>query len=155
VRQVDELGSVLAFVANWRAQRRRMRDTGRMAYHEAFWVAVAAAAPVIALANTVTMTDVAGVWLDAKVKRRSSIAREVYIGVLVFSGSSLLTQAYYLYRALQSLIAQNDAARPRAVAFYVAFGLLAVLVLVVYDVILRYILRNTEAQERTRLDRRG
>lgn len=35
-----------------------------MAFHESFWVAVATVAPVIALANTVTITDSVSVYFN-------------------------------------------------------------------------------------------
>ena len=65
-----------------------------MAYHEAYWVAVATAAPVIALANTVTITDTSKVWFGAKVQ--SDFTSGLYRLIVVLSGLNLLVQVWAL-----------------------------------------------------------
>ena len=85
-----------------------------MAYHEAFWVAVAAAAPVIALANTVSITDVVNLWTRFKIPRTKmslqsiSGLQSIYITVVFISSVNLVVQANAMYTALRSLFAEHD-----------------------------------------------
>ena len=76
------------------AIRRVIWQTTPVAYHESFWVAVAAAAPVIALANTVAITDAVNVWLETKVRGRSRDSRSAFVSIIGMASYNLLIQHY-------------------------------------------------------------
>jgi hypothetical protein len=101
-----------------------------MAYHESFWVAVAAAAPVIALANTVVITDVASTWLSVKVawRRRPLSHRFLFLAVNGLSGINLIDQTLALLLALKSLYSGVDAAPTTSESYVMGYGLLTVFI---------------------------
>jgi hypothetical protein len=82
-----------------------------MAYHESFWVAVAAAAPVIALSATVLITENAKLGVRAITEFGYSFWEHtqkaglitVWIGIL-----NILFQGFALWFALQSLANGKD-----------------------------------------------
>jgi hypothetical protein len=74
-----------------------------MSYHESFWLAVAAAAPIIALANTVAITDTGSLWLASKAKRHSVPSIYFYFANMTVSVTNLLVQALIFYSAMKSL----------------------------------------------------
>jgi hypothetical protein len=116
-----------------------------MAYHESFWVAVSAVAPVIALANTVAMTDLSGMWLQANVKGRARQSRIVYGIALSLALLTFLNQGLAVLWALLSLLKERDwpnSSMTGSVVFYVVSGLFALLAIVAYNVWLRYLLRE-------------
>jgi hypothetical protein len=112
-------------------------------FHESFWLAVAAAAPIIALANTVTITDSANVWFSAKARRQwpSTIA---YFIVLFVAGVNLVLQALVLRIALRNLLAERDINSGSPAISILIYGLIYVLILVFMSVILRRALRREE-----------
>jgi MFS family permease len=121
-----------------------------VAYHESFWIAVAAAAPVIALANTVSIIDLAGIWLASKMRRgrRRTFIMAFYFVFVFCSAANLCGQALILYVALRSLYEGIDIRSAEPVSSFVAAGLLYVLFIVIADVYLRHMLAFIEAQER-------
>jgi hypothetical protein len=68
-----------------------------MSYHESFRVAVAVAAPVIALANTVSITDAVTTWLSTDTRRPNPVSRVIYFVVVSVSVINFLIQAAALY----------------------------------------------------------
>ncbi len=86
-----------------------------MAYHETFWLAVATTAPVIALAATVSMSDIlklAGP--DREVNKPSSPelppGRQEVLWAMVLCTANLLTQLVILWNALDSIASGTDRA---------------------------------------------
>lgn len=94
--------------------------------HETFWLAVAAALPIIALANQINLTDALGTMLFARVARDSPIGTEVQyvrkrsrsaaLTSYFVGGANLLAQTAALGIALISLAIREDAF-PGAVPF--------------------------------------
>jgi len=78
-----------------------------MAYHETYQIALATAAPIIVLANTVTITDL-GNFLLEKWDKLSSNGRSGIVVVLVFVAVSFITQAFVFYIALNNLFNGSD-----------------------------------------------
>ena len=112
-----------------------------MAFHESFWVAVATAAPVIALANTVTILDITNVWFSTMKRKRSwSTPLLLYFVILLLSLVNLLGQTVAFYVALKSLALGRDFDTVDPLIGYVSGGLIYVLLAVILDVSLRYIL---------------
>jgi hypothetical protein len=109
-----------------------------VAYHETFWVAVAAAAPIIALANQVTLSDQA--MLAVVVRAVSSfraLGRDprvphgriaVVLAVAVYSLGyyNMLAQVWMLFVALMSLAHSYDRWTVKSVAGVLGLGLLVV-----------------------------
>jgi hypothetical protein len=117
-----------------------------VAYHESFWLAVAAATPVIALANTVSINDVVRLWLNVKVSRRSAISRERYISVIFFSTFNLILQSIFLFVTLFSLADEKDIGSRVLAATFTSFGIIYLGIIVIYNVRLRYALHREEAK---------
>jgi hypothetical protein len=112
-----------------------------MSYHEAYWVAIATAAPIIALANTVTITDAVNTWLNTERQYRRGGNEFLYWGIVIISAGNFVIQILALYWALESLGHESD---PSKVTFntagkYVVYGLAWVLVLVAYSTWLKYL----------------
>jgi len=118
-----------------------------MAYHESFWVAVAAAAPVIALANTVLVTDVAGVWLNVKSPPRPARYRLLFSGIILLSAINMFDQGLALLLALRSLYTERNAAPPSTETNILGYGLLVVFVTTVASVFLRFQLHSYEKRQ--------
>ena len=113
-----------------------------MEFHESFWVAVAAAAPVIALANTVSVIDAVNAWLTTPVRRRSDLAQTIYFVVFVGGAAAFGTEACMLLVALLSLSAKEDFFYASQATLFLMLGFLYTFILVAVDVILRYQLRK-------------
>lgn len=109
-----------------------------MAYHEAYWVAIATAAPVIALANTVSITDAANVWLNAKTRRRNSVPSALYVTVISYSVINTVLQLGALIQALLSLLKGKDYWDATLALLSVVSGLVLVFLTVMASVRLRY-----------------
>jgi hypothetical protein len=116
----------------------RFCNTMQMMFHEYFWAAIATAAPVIALANTVSITDVVNVWLDAKARPRSFISRFYYFVVVFCSALNLILQVIALLIALLCLLSKRDLASPVAAIVFVILGLVYVLITVLISAVLKY-----------------
>ena len=114
--------------------------TAPVAYHEAFWVASAAAAPVIALANVVTVSDAWGLARES-VRTLVSVAEEIGQPSMVdgliprtrtaeilyrVSLVNLVLQAAVLLASMISLADTGDHLPPMVVAAALAGGLAAV-----------------------------
>jgi hypothetical protein len=112
-----------------------------MVYRESLWLAAAAASPVIALANTVSMIDVTSVWLGSKSQSMPSFLRHLYFGVNLLSIFNLLLQALVLYRSAESLAQGKNLNDPTEIPFLLLYGLLVVLVSTFGSIFFRYILR--------------
>jgi hypothetical protein len=123
-----------------------------MAYHESFWVAIAAATPVIALTNTVAASDVTSLWLSAKATERSITSQFFFYAAVLLSGFNLLIQAILLFQALESLATGKDHKALFWAALVVAIGMAYVLVILASDIGLRYALRRDEARQNARTD---
>ena len=119
-----------------------------MAYHEAYRVGVATAAPVIALANTVSITDVIGAWFESTAQQRSYSSKLGYFTVLFASASNLIIQAALLFVALDRLLDESDGSLPLLAAFFLFEGLIYLLLIFYSDIRLRYILRRDESAEK-------
>jgi hypothetical protein len=121
-------------------------------YHESFCVAAAAVAPVIALANTVSVTDAARLWLEAKdTSVRKAIISQVYIGILLLSGTIFIAQAFVLYFAFESLYLRRDINIngnnvTHGTILIMISSLISILGVVAYSVLLRYLVRPQEAR---------
>lgn len=118
-----------------------------MTYHESFWVAVAAAAPVIALANTVAITDAFNVWSDAKLRRLSRTSKMAIVIICVGASGNLIFQGTSLYWALESLLFESDEPRVQAAVFDVVGGLAILFLIVFYGIMLRISLRHDERKD--------
>ncbi len=104
-------------------------------------MAVATAAPVIALANTVTILDITNTWFSTmKRKRNWSTPPLLYFFILVVSIVNLVSQATVFYAALKSLALGRDFDSVGPVIGFVSAGIIYVLLAVILDVSLRYIL---------------
>jgi hypothetical protein len=112
-------------------------NTTYMAYHEAYWVAIATAAPVIALANTVSITDAVNFWLSVKARRRGSVPGAWYVTVLFWSVCNIAIQLMALILALLSLLNGKDSDTIIAFMSMVA-GFVFVLLTVLANAKLRY-----------------
>jgi hypothetical protein len=90
-------------------------------YHETFWVAVAAGAPIIALANQFTLTESFGIWTDAwwlprissrkmSGRDRRNLRRFQHLALVPvgFGGVNMLAQLVALGLALSSLADRHD-----------------------------------------------
>jgi hypothetical protein len=109
--------------------------------HESFWVAVAAAAPVIAVANTVAITHALDPLFDTKSLLKSRWKRW-FIPALVLTGFNFGAQTVALYRALRSLLVAKDAASANYFIWAEVLGLFAVGVVVFCDYEIRYVFRR-------------
>jgi hypothetical protein len=106
-----------------------------MVYHENFWVAVAAAAPVIALANTVSIADAGKIWYGSKSSSRST---KILFNVIVYvSIVNYAAQAAALTAALNSLNAGRVMGRPEPVIAEIIYGLLSICFITNLGLILR------------------
>jgi hypothetical protein len=123
-----------------------------MAYHESFWVAMAAATPIIALANTVAITDAVNLWSAAKTPQRSSLAKAYYFGIISVSIINLLVQASLLYDSLESLATEEDYQTVQPALIFTVGGLVYVLVIAATSIVLRYLLREDEARQVKRVE---
>ena len=117
-----------------------------MSYHADFWVAIAAAAPVIALANTVSITDAVNTWLDADVRNMGDKSQILYFSILFLSALNFALQIAALYWALYSFREEKDQNIHLATEF-VLIGLVEVLALIVYGAILKYIAAKSKSKE--------
>jgi hypothetical protein len=120
-----------------------------MAYHESFWLAVSAASPIIGLANTVAITDLAGIWLQARAYRRSGPSRYYYVYAIVLAVANYFGQGLALYIALSSLLKGQDEPKGAGdtVLTFLMIGLADLLLIVLHNISLRYRLRRDEKQE--------
>ena len=98
---------ILTSLKDARLSRARFCNTMQMMFHESFWAAIATAAPVVALANTVSITDVVNVWLNAKARPRSFISRFYYFVVVFCSALNLILQVIALLIALLCLLVKG------------------------------------------------
>lgn len=126
-----------------------------MTYHESFWVAVAAAAPVIALANTVTITDLTSAYFSFdpasfRSRRSHTFSRLGYLAYVSCSAVNLCVLGLVLYIGLKSLYEGVDEIPPASVSFFVTIGLLYVLLMVIGNIQVRYVLRNVEKRAKER-----
>ena len=113
-------------------------NTRQMAYHEAYWVAIATAAPVIALANTVAITDALSVRFEAKVLPPARYWGQAYLTIFIISICSFLVQGLALADALRSLFAGKDEGHGSLITVFVTSGLLAVFATVWSSMFLRH-----------------
>jgi hypothetical protein len=132
-----------------RRPRYRESVTKLLAYHEAYWAAVAATAPVIGLANTVVLTDAIRLRFELDVVpvddpgwprsfRWLLPAGRSAINYLLIGGLiSILTQAYVLFEALTSLADGKNEYFPLSATILEAPGLLYVALLTGYVGLLR------------------
>ena len=71
-------------------------------------MAAAAAAPVIALANTVSITDAAGAWLEARKSSRVNELQDALIVAVGLSAINFINQTISLGIALSCLYDESD-----------------------------------------------
>jgi hypothetical protein len=102
-----------------------------MSYHEAYWVAIAAAAPVIALANTVAITDAVSTWLDTRREDHILLLRVTFFYIIFISVANFVGQTAALTVALASLRQERDIRTPLFAEDAVYFGLVFVLLIVI------------------------
>ncbi len=91
-------------------------QTARVAYHEAFWVVVGTAAPVIALASAVVYNRAPAVMADATKRRRETghdagVARFAFAVGMMVSGC-LVSQVVAFGAALLCLARETDISSP-------------------------------------------
>jgi hypothetical protein len=88
-------------------------DTGAMAYHETFWLAISATAPVIALAVTVSLSDTLRL-IDGNSRPDKSSPAKAEPGTWVvywasaLSCTNLASQLVFLFYALKSISSSKD-----------------------------------------------
>lgn len=120
-----------------------------MAYHEGFWIAVAAAAPVVALAAIVAFADIAGISGGRRGppdtdSRIISIGRGVLWSGYAAGLVNVLLQAVMLLLALLSLAAGHDQA-PLIIAEIMApLGILLLLIAGMLAVLERQVIHYAE-----------
>lgn len=95
-----------------------------MAYHETFWLAVSATAPVIALAATVSMSDVLKLTeVDYQGSKASSselpAGRQAALWSMVLCTMNLILQLVILWTALDSIANDTDEARGISVIIWI------------------------------------
>jgi uncharacterized membrane protein YidH (DUF202 family) len=118
-----------------------------VAYHESFWLAVAAATPIIALANTVAVIDCSNLWLDAKTRRHSFDSKSAYYIIIILSVLISGMATVYLWDALESLLRERDYPPGAILSVYpltMAVGLISALLVAAYSVMLRYSLKSDQ-----------
>jgi hypothetical protein len=118
-----------------------------VAYHETFWVAAAAAAPVIALANTVSLADASRFWFDTN-KLLLTARRQIMIIILIIQSCvNFLMQSAVLAIALICLSAKSDEGSPVwPVIVFLAAGLLIVLLNSISVILVRFIFSLEESR---------
>lgn len=114
-----------------------------MSYQESFWVALAAATPVIALANTVSITDVTNTWSETARELIGS-ARIVYILISILAASNFIFQAYTLSASLLSLYVGSDEGNAATEITFTVLGLIAVLATTVFGAYMRFTVKEYE-----------
>jgi hypothetical protein len=119
-----------------------------MAYHESLWLAAAAAAPVIALANTVSISDLVSVWFNTKSSLKQRRVRVYYSLYILLSAYNFIAQTFILYQSAMSLTNGKDNVKPTSISFNLAFGLITVLVSVLFNVFVRYTFLDSEKLEK-------
>jgi F0F1-type ATP synthase assembly protein I len=118
-----------------------------VAYHEAYWVVIANATPVIALANTVAITDVVNVWFSSKPLLRSKRSEAYYLIIISLSVPNFIAQTILLSICLHSLLYKEDAPSAWFLIVLLLLGFMYILITVLFSVRLRYTLRRDEARE--------
>jgi hypothetical protein len=81
-------------------------------YHEAFWVATATAAPVIALANTVSISDIGRVRPASRRSKVSSAKMRIGNFVRWSALAVYAVQVAVLWQSLFALLQQSDMGYP-------------------------------------------
>ena len=117
-----------------------------MSYHEAYWVAVATAAPVIALAFTVSLSDAVNTRLDADVRKIGVTSKAIYAAIIFGSAGNFILQIVALYLALKSLYQEHNQ-NINLVAHFIVGGLANVLLLVIYTTIIKYGIAKARTKE--------
>ena len=130
----------------WQSRPQPVCQTIVVAYHESFWLAVAAAAPVIGLANTVSITDVTGVWFSEKRGRRSRGVKVGYFFIVLLSIINFFLQAVALAMALKSFLVERDYGSAVLAGICTAGGFVYVLVIVLYSMFIRYMISQSETE---------
>jgi hypothetical protein len=117
-----------------------------MSYHESFWVVVGTAAPVIGLANTVSITDAINTWIESKHSKDDfHFVTFLFSVVIVSSLTSFIMEGAVLIIALQSLAANKDAKTPISSEVCISVGLFAVLFTLAYSITLKFSLKEGES----------
>lgn len=106
--------------------------------HESFWIAVATAAPVIAVANTVAITHAMDMYFGEKSLPKSRW-RGWFLLAICLSASNFGLQTVALYDALRSLLIGKDAAPANYVIWYEVIGLFAVIVVLFCEIQARFV----------------
>ena len=124
-----------------------------MAYHETFWLAVTATAPVIALATTVSFSDILRL-IDADRKANKLPSSKPEPGTWPVLWSSLLSimnmifQLTFLFYALSSIAKGTD--RTGNLGFIIwgePIGIALLLVVAIINAVARIKVRKTKATE--------
>jgi hypothetical protein len=102
-----------------------------MTFHIDFWVAAAAAAPVIALSATVAVSDNMKLGLRLRTLARRSptaweLARKYERRALIVSSINVLAQCGILFVSLEALARDKDPISPTIVIYGGLLGLLAI-----------------------------
>jgi hypothetical protein len=114
-------------------------------YHESLYLAIAAAAPVIALAHTVTITDVGSNLFESKIHGHIMIVRFSIACIIAFTTLNFALQTASLYNSLESLMnGKNYSSDPTDVLFAPVIGLLILFVLIAWNIGLKFLLRYEE-----------
>jgi hypothetical protein len=132
-----------------------------MTYHETFWIAIATAAPIIALANTILIADIISAKLNSMTRKKDWPGEVRFLSFIVYAGSglNLLIQAEAMYSAFRHLLVGKDrinpsltdpfeVTSPSGIAFIVFLGLICVLITAVNDGIFKYRLHDYEEREK-------
>jgi hypothetical protein len=113
-----------------------------MAFHADFWVAAAAASPVITLANTVAITDTLNAWFNAKGQLTRFDTAGFYYTCIVLGVANFVLGAILLSGSLWSLFNEKDELPGRLTIASFYLSMFIVLLLVVFNMILKYWLRQ-------------
>jgi hypothetical protein len=102
-----------------------------MTFHVDFWIAAAAAAPVIALSATVAVSDNMKLGLRLRTLARRSpttweLARKYERRALIVSGINVLAQCGILFASLEALTIDRDPISPTIIIYGGLLGLLAI-----------------------------
>jgi hypothetical protein len=100
-----------------------------VAYHETFWVVIGTAAPVIALAGTVTFFQAPGALSDAGLVRGDAGRTAIHAAWLAFIASvaCISLEVGALWAALSSIAARADAAGVTVIQYVTVGGFVLLL----------------------------
>jgi hypothetical protein len=105
-----------------------------VAYNEAFWITIAAAAPVIALASTVLITDTQKLFdLTDQEQKHFSVLRYITLPVFL-SSANVITQTGALYSALISIAHHSNFTNITRIIYLEVAGMILIFLITIINV---------------------